>query len=609
MTRRFPSRATALVVAALAVAALPSRALGQTTPTSRLSYVDADLRDVIRSLGASLGLNVVLADVPAARITFSTPTPVPADQLGSVLETILETHGLVLVHRGPVAQVLPIAKAPPTGVIQYGKELPELRVGLVTQIIPLQYIRAEEALTVMKEMLSPGARAELVPRSNSLLITDRVTNIARYLDLVKQLDARSEGEAGLRTSVYRLRHASAVELAATLSQLFGIPVTIPAPRQRVQALEDRSLSRNLQGFQRRTLESLDQRRQALSPTTAAAARNDTTAQQLAGLVGSTSIVADQATNSLVVRTAPPNFPVLEETIRALDVRPPQVLLEVLVAEVTLDRSTQFGVNWSVFGTRRNGRDSIGAQLGPQVFSDSALARLGDFAVRVVTLGDVDVRAVVRALASRVNVRVLSTPHILALNNEEARILVGSEVPFNQASFSGFGGTSVDRVVDYRPVGTQLTILPTINTDRYVTFRILQEVSALTQQVVASALDAPIITTREAETSALVRDGNTIVIGGLIDEGRTVNESGVPVLKDIPLLGYLFRSRTSSRERTELAIFLTPHVVFNDAEADELLEREQGRLRDSREDVERALREARPASPPPPASPAPTTPPR
>jgi general secretion pathway protein D len=601
--RHLLRRAVPRVAAALVLlgAGVPARVAAAQEPpgTTRLNFVDADLRDVIRSLATSLGLNVVLADVPATRVTFSTPYPVPVEQLGNVLETILETYGLVLVHRGPIAQVMPAAKAPPTGLINFGKQPPPVRVGLVTQVVPLQFIRADEAVAALKQLAGPTARVEVVPRSNSVMVTDRVTNIARYLELLRQIDVRSDGEAGLRTFVYRLRHASAIELASTLSQLFGVPVATPAPRPRVQALEDRSLSRNLEGFRRRTLESLDQRRQTALPAAPSAPtqRTDTAAQQAAGLVGMTSIVPDQATNSLVIRTSPPNIPLLEETITQLDVRPPQVLLEVLVAEVTLDRSTQFGVNWSAFGTRRGGKDSIAVRLGPQL-SDSALATLSDYTLRVVSLTGVDVRAVIRALAARSNVRVLSTPHILALNNEEARILVGSEVPFSQTSFVTFGGPVVDRIVQFRDVGTQLTIVPTINQDRYVTFRILQEVSALTQETVPSALGAPIITIREAETSALVRDGTTIVIGGLIDEGRTLIESGVPFLKDLPLLGILFRNRTTSRARTELAIFLTPHVVFSDAEAEGLLQREQQRLRDSRDDVERNLQEQRQQRPPP-----------
>ncbi len=148
------------------------------------------------------------------------------------------------------------------------------------------------------------------------------------------------------------------------------------------------------------------------------------------------------------------------------------------------------------------------------------------------------------------------------------------------------------MVQYRNVGTQLTIIPTINEDGYVTFRILQEVSSLTELTLAAALGAPIITVREAETSAIVPNGQTVVIGGLIDETRDRVESGVPFLKDIPLLGYLFKKSESTRRlRTELAIFVTPYVVFDDEDAADLLQRERGRLQ-QQEDLDEAL-------PPPP----------
>jgi len=172
--------------------------------------------------------------------------------------------------------------------------------------------------------------------------------------------------------------------------------------------------------------------------------------------------------------------------------------------------------------------------------------------------------------------VLSTPRILALNNEEARILVGSEVPFVSSTFGGLTA-QLNTVVQFRNVGTQLTVIPTVNNDGYVTFRLLQEVSALSQQTVAAAQNAPIITTREAETSAIVKTGHTVVIGGLIGQTEQVVESGVPLLKDLPLLGYLFKSHSVSRERTEIAIFFTPYVALTDEQADSLLQRERDRL--------------------------------
>jgi len=558
------------------------RGTAQTPPMIHINYVNADLGDVIRSLAAALGVNVVLTDIPDRRVTFQTPEPVPASQAGAVLEAILEAQGLVLVQAGPVAQVLPEDKRPSTGPVRVGKDLPSPPpLGLGTQIVPLDYMRADEAVTLLREIASRTARIEVVPRSNAVLITDRGVNLARYLELLRQLDVKTGGEAGLSTFVYPLKHASAAELAGTLGQVFGATVATPPPRQRVQELEGRSLSGELTGFANRELQSLQQRGQTAAPAAPAFPAQAAASAESgsAGLVGGTTIVPDQATNSLVIRTAPPNFSVLEETIQQLDVRPPQVLLEVLIAEVTLDRATQFGINWQAVAQRGFSGDSTRGVVvgsGPGTFSDTALSSLGGLGARVVSLASVNVRALLQAIASHSNVKVLTAPSVLALNNELARILVGSEVPFTSATLTTQSAL-VDQVVQFENVGTQLTVVPTVNQDGYVTFRILQEVSALSDQTIASAQNAPIITTREAETSAIVKTGHTIVIAGLIGEQSQATQSGVPILSDIPLVGDLFKSRSVSHERTELAIFLTPYVVYSDEEADSLLQSERAKL--------------------------------
>src|SRR5439155_1502991 len=180
-----------------ALLAAPVRTAAQQPQTIRINYVNADLSDVIRSLAAVLNVNVVLSGLPSRRITFQTPEPVPATQVGAVLEAI----------------------RPSTGPVRVGKDFPSPPpLGLVTQIVPLEFIRAEEGISLLKQVASKNARLEVVPRSNSVLITDRGVNIARYLDLLRQLDVRTGGEEGLRTYVYPLKHASAVELAGTLGQ-------------------------------------------------------------------------------------------------------------------------------------------------------------------------------------------------------------------------------------------------------------------------------------------------------------------------------------------------------------------------------------------------------
>ena len=570
---------TALIVAVLLGA--PSLLAAQ--QTIRINYVNADLADVIRSLAIAMGVNVVLSDVPARKITFQTPEPVPASQAGAVLEGILEAQGLVLVQSGPVAQVMPEDKRPATGPIHTGKEIsnpPPL--GLITQLVPLDYVRADEAVQLLAKVQSKTARIEVVPRSNAVLITDRGVNVARYLDVLRPIDVKTAGEAGLSTFVVPLKHASAVELATTLGQLFGATVASAAPRQRVQALEGKGLSSNLGAFRQQETQSVQQRLSTPAGEVAAPPPADTGRGggfSNSGLVGGTMIVPDQATNALVIRTAPPNFSILQETIDRLDIRPPQVLLEVLIAEINLDKSTAYGVNWQLYSHAGLPGDSTRGVLGGfggQNFSDSAVSTLGGLGIRIVSLASLDVRSILQAIASHTNVRVVSAPRVLALNNEQARILVGSEVPFTSATISGIT-SSVDQVVEYRDVGTQLTVLPTVNNDGYVTLRLLQEVSELSTATVAAAQNSPIITTREAETSAIVKTGRTVVIGGLISGQRQDIESGIPILKDIPLIGALFKSKSLDRQRQELAIFLTPYVVFNDEQADSVLRQERAKM--------------------------------
>jgi general secretion pathway protein D len=571
----------------------------QSAQTIRINYVNAELADVIRSLAVVLGVNVVLADVPSRKITFQTPEPVPANEAGAVLEGILEAQGLVLVQTGPVAQVMPEDKRPSTGPIHMGKDIanpPPL--GLITQIVPLDYVRADEAVQLLAKVQSKMARVEVVPRSNAILITDRGVNVARYLEVLRPIDVKTAGESGLSTYVYPLKHASSVELAQTLGQLFGVTVAQVAPRQRVQALEGKGLSDQLSAFRQQETQSVQQR----LATPAGEVPNapvDTTqgaGKSSGGLVGGTMIVPDQATNSLVIRTAPPNFAVLQETIDRLDVRPPQVLLEVLIAEINLDKSSAYGVNWQLYSHAGLPGDSSRGVLGgfgsQQFTGDSAINALGGLGIRVISLASLDVRGILQAIASHTNVRVISAPRVLALNNEQARILVGSEVPFTSATISGIT-SSVDQVVEYRDVGTQLTVLPTVNNDGYVTLRLLQEVSELSTATVAAAQNSPIITTREAETSAIVKTGRTIVIGGLISGQRTDIESGIPVLKDIPLIGNLFKSKSLDRQRQELAIFLTPYVVFNDEQADSVLQQERLRMPNLKESLDSVLMAPRP----------------
>jgi len=234
-----------------------------------------------------------------------------------------------------------------------------------------------------------------------------------------------------------------------------------------------------------------------------------------------------------------------------------VLIEVLIIEARHDRTFSLGAD-----IRVPPQDLGGNATGSATSNGGGI---GDLVIRLMNLGRGDIDAVIRAAQSKGDVEIVSRPVLLASNNTEARFLVGSQRPFIQVSRSlPTDAPSRDQVVQYRDVGTKLSVVPTINQDGYVSLTIQQEINAATGE---TQFDAPVISTREAYTQVLIKDGQTIVIGGLRDLQKDRVQSGVPVLSGIPIVGGLFGSSSRRSSATELYLFLTPRILRTDADAD------------------------------------------
>lgn len=362
-----------------------------------------------------------------------------------------------------------------------------------------------------------------------------------------------------RLYVHRLQHARAARLAGTLQAIFGgtAPAAGVAPE-----LSSRPLSERLRSQGVRPLLPTPESEQEPDPSADAVPADSFSADLSAEI----QIVPDETTNALIVRATPEDWQILSEAIQALDLRPLQVLIEVVIAEV--NRTTDFDVGVEAEAVVEGGVGEVEGQLGAAgVQTRSA----GDLVLEVMrSAGSPDVRGFLSLLATEGSVRILSRPVLLAQNNQEARILIGDERPFIQVFRSLPTDAAVrDQVVQYRDVGTALTILPTINTDGYVNLILTQEVSTATAE---TQFGAPVISAREATTHLLVRDSQTVVIGGLTDREETESESGVPLLKDVPLLGNLFKSRSRGLRRSELFIFVTPRIVATDEDAERIRRR-------------------------------------
>ena len=348
--------------------------------------------------------------------------------------------------------------------------------------------------------------------------------------------------------IYRLRHARAPILAQTLSALFGGPAPTSGTLNRPQTLSQQITQLQGTGL-------------GLGGQAAAQAPVIQFQPGSGELEGNVLIIPEEVTNSLLVRATPNDWAILEQALQALDLRPLQVVIEVVIAEVSRSEDLDIGTTFSVTGS------ADGAEITGALTRDVPPANA--FTLDLLRTGNVDVAATLTALAATGNVRILSRPVILAQNNQEARINVGSQRPFVQVSRTlPTDEGARDEVIQYQDVGTILNILPTINEDGYVNLLVAQEVSSATAEV---QFGAPIINTREATTQLLARNGQTVVLGGLVSRQEDQVRSGIPFLKDIPILGYLFGFERTMSANSELFLFLTPYIVATDEDADLLRE--------------------------------------
>jgi general secretion pathway protein D len=351
-----------------------------------------------------------------------------------------------------------------------------------------------------------------------------------------------------RLFVIKLRHARAADVAQTVNALYG----------RASALGE------LGGGPRGTLSN--QLRQNVVPPQAtepplalAPGIVSPTGNRVAQLAGETTIVPDAGSNALLVRASAGDFELIRAAVQELDVRPLQVLIEVIIAEVRRDRGLDFGVTTNVSQAQLPGRGDL--TLGGAVAGGGP----GDFVLRLMRKGNgFNLDATLRAAQTRGDVSILSRPVLLAANNEPAEILVGSQRPFIQVQRSlPTDAPQRDQVIQYKDVGTRLGIRPTISADGYVMLEVTQEVNAATTE---TAFDAPVISTRSVQTRLLIKDGQTIALGGLTDRQRDRTRSGVPILSQIPVLGGLFGRSSRRTTETELYLFLTPRVIRSDEDA-------------------------------------------
>ena len=441
--------------------------------------------------------------------------------------------------------------------------------------------------------LMPNSEVEIThdTRTRSLIVKASKSYILIMDQIVKQLDADSTEAKS--TYVVRLRNNDAYTLAETIRNLVG------GSRGRTGSLQNRSGTNGSTFGRGQDPRGNNSNQRSSSPSTRSGVNSSMRSrsgrnlgpldpgqdgapppagipqeQPRSGIEGDLQVEADPSTNSLIFRTSPRNFASIQEMLKELDRTRPQVLIKVLIADVTLDESTQFGIEgfWENRMTVRGG-DSATTRVG----TEFAQATQG---FSYLLSGD-EFQASLNMFAREGKLRILATPRILALDNETAYIRVGKEVP--RVTFTTINqlGNQVN-TVEYEPLGILLEVTPLINPDGLVTMRIIPEISDVASDSEAVEISPgvfnPTFNVNRAETTVAVRTGTTVVIGGLIRETLDDSVQKVPFFGDLPLIGPLFSSTTQRKIKRELMIFLTPYAAYSSADLEEITEIERAKLK-------------------------------
>ena len=576
-----------------------------------IDFNDVDINLFIKYISELTGKNFIVDRTVKGKVTILSPSRISEEDAYHVFESVLEVHGFTTVPSGSVIKIIPSVQARSKSIEtirEQGVFYPEDKV--VTQLITLTHTNPEDVKRLLAPLVSKTSVVIAHTDSGMLIITDFLSNISRLQEIIEAVDVPSVGE---ELVVIPLKYASAENISKALSQLFMR--TVAQQRQRVQTIQiiPYEPTNSLIVFASRT--DIQKVHELLAQIDTEApkgtgkiqvyylqhANAEEMVKVLTGLPGETQaaagdaaakaaappiskdvkVMADLETNSLIIIAERDEYMVLEEVISKLDIPRRMVYIEALIMEVSVSKSFEIGVQWGGAGTFDDGTGRLftgfsGTRNTPfsQLQGEGSLAgespvMPAGFTVGVikqgVEIGNVlfpNLGAVVKAYKDDSDVDIIAAPQILTTDNKEAEIKVGQNVPYITSANTTAAQQDYTNY-EYKDVATTLNILPQVNQSDLVRLEIGVEVIKLRDQNDTSG--TPITLKRTANTTVVVHNQETIVIGGIIDQSMSTGEFKVPLLGDIPLLGWLFKTRGNNQEKTNLFIFITPHIVENPAE--------------------------------------------
>lgn len=580
-----------------------------------IDFDNVDIGVLVKFVSELTGKNFIIDDKVKGKVTIISPKKIPVEDVYKVFLSVLEVNGYTVAPAGDMTKIIPSASAREKSLetrIKSEPGSPDDR--MITQIVSLERANPDEVKRILDPIISRSSSVLSYPPAGILVITDYLSNIKRLLEIISALDVEGAGD---QISFIPITNASASEVVKSLNTIFqqrranatAVKV-VPDSRtnsiiilasvadtenvRKLIAFMDKDVPRgesNIQVYrlQNSNAEDLAKVLNNIVKDSGTAAGTAALPKALAPVVSkNVQIVPDKATNTLVVMAEREDYKILENIIKQLDVPRPMVYIEALIMEVNAKKAFNLGVEWR--GLKDTGKISgvdtgqsaafigsggAGTSTNPGGYNIlsglSTTAFPSGFSMGIVgagiTIGGIvfpNIGAVVQAYKTDSEVSILSTPQIMTLDNEEAEINVGSNVPYITQQQQSTTSTLVGyNTYEYKDVGVILNITPHINEENFIRLKISLQSTKLTS---AATSTTPTTLKRSAKTTTVVKDNETIVIAGLVGDSTEDNTYKVPLFGDIPLLGWLFKTKSTSREKTNLYVFLTPHIVRTQTDA-------------------------------------------
>lgn len=512
-----------------------------------LDFENVELRDLIRFMAETTNRNFIVDPKVGGKVTIISPRPVPTGEALSIFEGLLAASGFAIVPNGPeVWRIIPSKQASQSpldviGVLNGGSPRPSQ---LITRLVRLKHVSAKSIMPALEPLLGSNSILSAYQPNNTLLLTDRAANVKRILKIIDELDHAADDRLRAIDIVY-LRNADAPALAAVLNDM-------------INGSDNESSSDNRLA--------------------------------LAAFRGNVSVVADSSTNALLISAEPGDMDTLKDVIEKLDIRRLQVYLEALIMEVSSDAMNQFGIEWRATSTLSGdagiapfGGSTFGLGSNDLASNPLALPQGFSFGMSGGTISFrgqeyANIGMLVRALRSDNRINILSTPQLLTLDNEEAEIIVGDNVPFITGSYTSGsdGAANPFQTITREDVGLTLRIRPQIAENGMVRLNMYQEISSIAAQAGAADL---ITRKRSLKTTVMVPNDNMIALGGLIRDDVTSTNQEVPCLANFFGAGELFKSSATQNTKTNLMVFIRPRIINNFGYLDKLSRDKYLQLRD------------------------------